>query len=52
MTERELILLFLGAATIGTGIALYRQGVLRAVPLAIASAATVAIVSFLIFAYT
>ncbi|HYG88077.1 MAG TPA: hypothetical protein VD978_17650 [Azospirillum sp.] len=52
MTDREFILLFLGAAILGTAVALHRQGALRTPGLAMVAAAVVAVVSLLIFAYT
>ena len=52
MTERELILIVLGAATIGTAVALYRQGALRTGGFVTAVLATLAVVSFLIFTHS
>lgn len=51
MTERELTLVFLTVAILGTAVALYRQGALRKSGLVTAVVATLAVISFLIFTY-
>jgi hypothetical protein len=52
MTERELILLFLGGAILAVAVALHRQGALRTTGLVAVFAATLAVVSFLIVTYS
>lgn len=52
MTEREVILLFLGAAIAAVAVALHRQGALRTPGLMIALSATAAVLSFLILTYS
>lgn len=51
MTQRELILLFLGGAILAVAVALHRQGALRTTGLILVFASTIAVIAFLTLTY-